>query len=34
MVGALIEVRPDELLVAFYLQRQAMFEAVPLGPRT
>ena len=34
MVGALVEVRPDELLVAFQLQQQATCEAVPMDPRT
>ena len=29
-----VEVQPDELLLAFQMQRQATFDAVPLNPRS
>ena len=28
------ELHPDELLLAFQMQQQATFDAVPLGPRS
>ena len=33
-VGAPDEVQPDELLLAFQMQQQAAFDAVPLDPRS
>ena len=33
MVGAPVEVQPDELLLVFQMQQQATFDAVHLDPR-
>ena len=34
VAGAPVEVQPDELQLAFQMQQQAAFDAVPLDPRS